>query len=880
MSLISVFEAGFIPRFEGEEADKRRLENIHSQQTFWTAVQDLLSTPRPGTHDTWPALNVRFIAEPAGKITRTLLSTSGVPEKDDGLEALRRLLPANYGWRPRSQDALCFSSPGIGSEPAGWFVARVERRVSFVDLPWQLPESEDTSGPGTPAGDASPRQLITEIASEADLQMERLCLPMLGALEIIPSGYRLLFQELRELAPCVVNISVASADRARIDSYRRAATFWDAYLRQFGADIAGAGFAQEAQLRTQFGRFLLPERFLCAATIRVAAPTAAAARAVGIHVSARLGGLRSFVIRTPVQLPLSSLEDPWHDVPHRSRWSAEMYDTRFARLRRELQADGIETVGIERMFEEFLTELPHLYSIDEVMNVASLPVSDEDGLPGMDTRPVPPFSDVSRTGAYPFAAPPPEQRIRVGLMGASSSRGSESDTDGPSGGEWHTLAPDDLTKHAFVVGSTGSGKTVTTLFVVRELARLGIPFLIVEPVKTEYYSALAPIPAFNLRRRRLEGTRAGVASDDFLAFDPMRLQDGVSVARHASYLKSCFEAAFPLEPVLAMILDAGIRAYYTDPSEWGCRLNIFSRGGASAHRVEKYRVRKDGKEEVIDRVHPSLQGFKTFFLKRFLSTVVVAKEGQGRLAELQEQWRQIFQRRFDALTGGMIGVAADKADARFVTDRTQYDPFSELLSGRTVLELDGVPDDEHKALMMAFIMTFLFERRQADDLALREEGGKPEDKLRHVLIVEEAHRILANAGHGARGDLAGMGAQAKSVSLFVAMLAEIRAYGQGLIIVEQIPTKIVPEAVKNTNLKIMLRLTASDDREFLGSAMNFTDEQKRFVMSLRAQAGRGVDMVVFEQQLDQPRLLYLPLRSADGPIHAGLFPDREAAREA
>jgi hypothetical protein len=107
------------------------------------------------------------------------------------------------------------------------------------------------------------------------------------------------------------------------------------------------------------------------------------------------------------------------------------------------------------------------------------------------------------------------------------------------------------------------------------------------------------------------------------------------------------------------------------------------------------------------------------------------------------------------------------------------------------------------------------------------------------------------------------------------MLAEIRAFGQSIVIVEQIPTKIVSEAVKNTNLKIMLRLTADDDREYLGSAMNFTDDQKRFVTSLRAEAGRGVDMVVFEQQLDQPRLLSLPLPLTSGrPIHEALFERR------
>ena len=38
------------------------------------------------------------------------------------------------------------------------------------------------------------------------------------------------------------------------------------------------------------------------------------------------------------------------------------------------------------------------------------------------------------------------------------------------------------------------------------------------------------------------------------------------------------------------------------------------------------------------------------------------------------------------------------------------------------------------------------------------------------------------------------------------MLAEIRAYGEGIVVAEQIPTKLVPDVVKNTALKVVHRL--------------------------------------------------------------------------
>jgi hypothetical protein len=103
------------------------------------------------------------------------------------------------------------------------------------------------------------------------------------------------------------------------------------------------------------------------------------------------------------------------------------------------------------------------------------------------------------------------------------------------------------------------------------------------------------------------------------------------------------------------------------------------------------------------------------------------------------------------------------------------------------------------------------------------------------------------------------------------MLAEIRAFRQGLVIVEQIPTKLVPAAVKNTNLKIMLRLTSRDDRDYLGEAMSFNESQKQFVNFLRAEKGNQVQYVAFDENVDQPILLSLPLRDPGSSAGEWLF---------
>lgn len=944
------FEATCVPRFEREELGQREIESISSHQTLWSGIQELLHLPRvttqsPGTSATFhePIVELCFVADAVERKCRLLFNLRNVNPTDEKVGSIVDALPPDYKWKTAAPLETIFRQAGLGADGSKVFNSRVERRLSFMDLPWRRLTAGDRAG--VQAGESSEftdttddgqrdetRRLLTRPLSPGQLQNKRFCVPLTGVIESKPHGLRLLFQEMRLAAPSAVTFSVVPVDAKRLDAYRRIAVLWNSFFQAVGADVANAGFADIASLRAQYDRFLLPDEFLCELSFGVWARTAMVSRSLALHLTSRLGGVRSFIIRGATQLSTEAATDPWMNLPHKTRWPDKWWNAREERMRRELLEEGIDLDHgqVAPLFRQFLIELPHMYTFAEAAAVAALPVSDEEGLPGFETRLIVPFNEPSQGGSWPYSLEPPRDRLRIGIT-SSSANANEAK------GDWHTISTNDLTKHALVVGSTGSGKTVATLFIARELGRARIPFLIIEPVKTEYFDNLCCIEGLNLRRIRLEGTPGGDRAENFLSFDPMRLQEGVSVARHASYLKSCFEAAFPMpeNSPESMILEAGIREYYTSPlGRYGCGLKMFTRGGPMVHRadvhvyIEQWNGDADEKSPVKTThqilpygrpvslapgqkrspkfkdeifVTPSLRGFRKFLFATFLPKIVSQRTDMPskNLTELLETWRQFFERRFEALMSGMIGFASVKADEEFLAEvktnpkkqdssiTSRYNPFSDLVTHPTVLELDGIPDDQQKALMMAFITSFLFEMRQAEDLARRERREAAEstqaqsdkelndrsdsDRLRHVLIIEEAHRILANSNYSTSKSNAS-GAQAKSVSVFVEMLAEIRAFGQGIIIVEQIPTKIVPEAVKNTNLKIMLRLTAADDREFLGAAMNFTDEQKRFVTSLKAEQGRGVDFVVFEQQLDQPRLLMLPLTpKREQPIHERLF---------
>jgi hypothetical protein len=118
--------------------------------------------------------------------------------------------------------------------------------------------------------------------------------------------------------------------------------------------------------------------------------------------------------------------------------------------------------------------------------------------------------------------------------------------------------------------------------------------------------------------------------------------------------------------------------------------------------------------------------------------------------------------------------------------------------------------------------------RLAEHLRLAHRAGTAPG-LRHLTVIEEAHRLLRRPGTAGPG---GAGAAGHAVELFAGLLAEVRAYGEGLVIAEQIPARLVPDVIKNTAVKIVHRLPAADDREVVGATINATPAQSRYLVTL------------------------------------------------
>ncbi|HNX72424.1 ATP-binding protein, partial [Rivihabitans pingtungensis] len=160
---------------------------------------------------------------------------------------------------------------------------------------------------------------------------------------------------------------------------------------------------------------------------------------------------------------------------------------------------------------------------------------------------------------------------------------------------------------------------------------------------------------------------------------------------------------------------------------------------------------------------------------------------------------------------------------RMLNTRQSLD-FDQLLDQCVVIELEEIKDESDKALFMGLILT-----RVAESIKHRH---RRDPGFRHLTLLEEAHRLLSKPDPGEQGS------KKLGVDMFCNLLAEVRKYGEGLIIADQIPNKLVSDVIKNTNLKIVHRLFAADDRNVIGDTMCLSDEQKDYLPAL--QAGQAV----------------------------------------
>jgi hypothetical protein len=145
-------------------------------------------------------------------------------------------------------------------------------------------------------------------------------------------------------------------------------------------------------------------------------------------------------------------------------------------------------------------------------------------------------------------------------------------------------------------------------------------------------------------------------------------------------------------------------------------------------------------------------------------------------------------------------------------------PPEEWIKRSAIVELESLGTDPAN-YMTLLIATLIRETLKVENYDKKALGGKP----RHVMFLEEAHNLIGPVAQPKGGEDADP--KTAATAYIVKMLAEVRALGEGIVIADQLPTAMAPEVIKNTSLKIGLRITAQDDRSLLGGTMSANPDQ-------------------------------------------------------
>ena len=348
-----------------------------------------------------------------------------------------------------------------------------------------------------------------------------------------------------------------------------------------------------------------------------------------------------------------------------------------------------------------------------------------------------------------------------------------------------------LDRHVFVAGVTGSGKTTTCQTL---LLSSGLPFLVIEPAKTEY-RGLKNAEKEEVREQCKDLLVFTLGDDTVAPFrlNPFELIPNEIVTARVDMLMASITAAFDMEAAIPQLIERAIYACYEEYG-WSVDDNTNSR--------------------FEDPFADGVFAFPT--LSDVLRMTEKVVDEQGFDDRLKRDYIGSIKARLQGLTLGAKG---------FMLDCPRSVDFMKLLDRQVVLELEPIPNAAQKSLIIGFVLTNLLQ-------AVKRKYQTTNAKVDHITLIEEAHRLLSKPEPG------GSPSQKQAAETFADMLAEIRKYGESLVIADQIPGKLTPEVMKNTNTKIIHRLFAQDDKEAVGHTMGLEEDQAKFLSNLAV--GRAV----------------------------------------
>ena len=361
------------------------------------------------------------------------------------------------------------------------------------------------------------------------------------------------------------------------------------------------------------------------------------------------------------------------------------------------------------------------------------------------------------------------------------------------------LSEKDLNKHTFVCGITGSGKTTTVKTILRGVSQ---PFLVIESAKKEYRNISNVENVYTMGKPEI----------NCIQMNPFYVQCGINLQTHIDFLKDLFNASFSFYGPMPYIIEKCLGIIYQKKG-WNLTLGyhpLLINLNSTSDVFDVTYMKKQYELEASKYLFPTMYDLKEE-VKRYIDKEM-NYEG-----EVAGNIKSAIISRLESLCVGAKG---------FMFNTYRYIDMESLMRSRTVIELEGLADDSDKAFGVGLMIVFINEYRQVCKEIDRSEG------LKHILVIEEAHRLLKNVDTEKSSESMG-NPKGKAVEHFTNMIAEMRSYGQGVIIAEQIPSKLAPDVLKNSSNKIVQRIVSADDQAIIANTIGIQGDDSLHLGDMR-----------------------------------------------
>ena len=321
------------------------------------------------------------------------------------------------------------------------------------------------------------------------------------------------------------------------------------------------------------------------------------------------------------------------------------------------------------------------------------------------------------------------------------------------------IPPLGLTKHMFVAGTPGTGKTNFSQSVLYQAYMRDTNFIVIEPAKSEYRALLGVIPD-------LQVFTVGNSDISPLLFNPFLPPRNVTVGTYKQELMDVFRAAFKMEGALDNLFLETLNACYL---KYGWRDS-----NTKDDNVEYF-----GLMEFIHEFEKRMEGK---YDKETRSRIKTA--GITRLNNLVNKDYVMF-------------------------DTIQTVSIEDILAKPTVIELDAVGDNEHKSLVTSLLLNNFRSYIRANKDEFTSDG------LNSLILLEEAHVIFSAPVFGDSRSAS----NTIAINLIEGILKELRALGIGMMIADQSPQAVSADVIKMTEHKMVFKTVEKSDRDVLSGAM-------------------------------------------------------------